>query len=224
MRKKIVAEFVGTFFLVLIGTGSIVLNEKYNGFLGVIGIAIAFGAIVTTMILLFGKTSGAHINPAVTLGFTILGVFPKKDLPTYVTSQLSGAAFASLLIHFFYPSNQNLGNTIPSGSLMESFILETVLTFILMLVILIVSNGYKESGYIPAIAIGLVVFLEANFAGPICGASMNPARTFGPALVSGNLYYLWIYILAPIIGAAAICTLWKNDSRKKIFNKKERLN
>ncbi len=210
MIKKILSEFIGTFSLVLVGTGSIIINEEYNGILGVSGIAISFGLVVTLMILLLGKFSGSHINPAVSVSLAIVGWFQRKKILPYIISQIAGGLTATLLLHSLFPQNINLGNTIPAGSYLESFILEVVLTFILMAVILFSEKFFHHSKYIPALAIGFTVFLEANFAGPICGASMNPARTIAPALISGNLNSLWIYICGPFIGAISMAWLWKN--------------
>lgn len=214
MKRKLLAEFVGTFMLVLVGTGSIVIDQQYNGIFGVTGIAICFGAIVTLMILLLGAISGSHMNPAVSVALSITGHFDKKEIPSYIASQIAGGVSASLLLHLLFPTNINLGNTIPSGSNMESLLLETGLTFFLMLVILVSVKYYGHIKYIPALAIGFTVFLEANFAGPICGASMNPVRTFAPALVSGNLKYMWIYLIGPVVGAASMSFLWRAIYKK----------
>lgn len=210
MIKNLLSEFIGTFALVFVGTGSIIINEEHYGILGVTGIAISFGLIVTMMILLVGKISGSHLNPAVSISLAIVGWFQEKKIIPYIISQIVGGLTASILLHVLFPKNINLGNTIPSGSYFESFVLETVLTFILVAVILFSVKYFHHSKYIPALAIGLTVFLEANFAGPTCGASMNPARTIAPALVSGNLNSLWIYIVGPLLGATSMAWLWKN--------------
>jgi aquaporin Z len=153
------------------------------------------------MIYTFGDVSGAHLNPAVTIGFAAAGRFRWAEVPAYVGAQLTGAFAASGLMAFLFPSHDKLGATLPAGSVMQSFILEGVLTFLLMLVILSVSTGAKEKGITAGIAIGSVIALEAMFAGPICGASMNPARSMAPAIVSGHVEHLWLYLLAPICGA-----------------------
>jgi aquaporin NIP len=199
--NKYIAEVIGTFALVFAGTGAIVINEASGGVVSHVGIALTFGLIVLAMIYTFGDVSGAHLNPAVTIGFAFSKRFPIQSLFPYIVSQCIGAFLASGLLHVLFPENMKLGTTLPSGTAAQSFILELVLTFILMLVILSVSTGANEKGITAGIAIGSVIALEAMFAGPICGASMNPARSLAPALVSGNLQYLWIYILAPIIGA-----------------------
>jgi aquaporin Z len=141
------------------------------------------------------------LNPAVTIGFWAARRFPSQRVVPYVLSQLTGACIASLLLRLLFPTNPSLGATRPAGSPLQSFLLELLLTWILMLVILSVSTGSKEKGVMAGVAVGSVIGLEALFAGPICGASMNPARSFAPALVSLNLHDLWIYVTAPILGA-----------------------
>ena len=213
--KKLAAEFLGTFTLVFAGTGAIVINTVSNGAISHVGIALTFGLVVLAMIYTFGDVSGAHLNPAVTAAFAIAQRFKWRSVPHYIAAQITGAIAASALLRFLFPAHQTLGATLPAGSNMQSFVLEVVLTFILMLVILSVSTGAKEKGITAAIAIGSVIALEAMFAGPICGASMNPARSLSPALVSGNLQHLWIYIAAPVIGAAlavpACCAFRESD-------------
>jgi aquaporin NIP len=193
--KKFLAEVIGTFALVLVGTGAIVVDQHTNGAVTHLGISIAFGLIVTLMIYAFGKVSGAHMNPAVTLAFAVNKNFRWRDVSPYVLAQIIGALLASFSLKLFFPRNELLGTTLPSGSAIQSFFLELLLTFILMLVIFI------SPSKLAAITIGLTVGLEAYFAGPICGASMNPARSIGPALISGHCEFLWLYIFAPIIGA-----------------------
>ena len=201
--NKYLAELLGTYALVFAGTGAIVIDQQTNGSITHVGIAITFGLIVMSMIYTFGDISGAHINPAVSIAFTIAGRFPLKRLPFYLFSQLAGATLASLTLKLLFPANNLLGATLPAGSQGQSFLLEFLLSFFLMLVIINVSTGSKEQGMFAGLAIGSVVGLEAMFAGPICGASMNPARSLGPAIVSGHLTSLWIYLLAPTIGAIA---------------------
>jgi aquaporin NIP len=203
MIKRFCAEFLGTFALVFAGTGAIVINEVGNGAITHVGIALTFGLIVLAMIYTVGDISGAHLNPAVTFGFWAARRLPARDVLPYIASQIAGAIFASVLLRFLFPENELLGATLPAGSESQSFILETVLTFFLMLTILNVSTGAKEKGVTAGIAIGAVIALEAMFAGPICGASMNPARSLAPALVSGHFEHLWIYLVAPPLGAAA---------------------
>lgn len=202
MKRKLFAEFFGTFTLVLAGTGAVIINQVTDGTITHVGIALTFGLVVLAMIYAIGDVSGAHINPAVTMGFWLAGRLPGGMVLPYVTVQVIGAIAASLLLRWLFPSNTLVGTTLPHGPAYQSFVLEISLTLILMLVILSVSTGAKEKGITAGIAVGSVIGLEAMFAGPITGASMNPARSIGPALVSGHLSYLWLYILAPLIGAA----------------------
>jgi len=201
--KKLVAECIGTFALVFAGTGAIVINDVSGGAITHAGIALTFGLIVLAMIYTFGDISGAHLNPAVTLGFWAARRLPARDVTPYLTSQGIGAVVASGVLRFLFPQNQTLGATLPAGSEAQSFVLEIILTFLLMLTILNVSTGAKEKGITAGIAVGAVIGLEAMFAGPICGASMNPARSLAPAIVSGHFEHLWIYLIAPPIGACA---------------------
>ena len=194
--------------MVFAGTGAIVINQHSGGVIGHAGIAMVFGLIVLAMIYTFGDISGAHLNPAVTLGFAAAGRFPFKEVPIYITAQLAGAFAASFTLKFLFPENLTLGATLPTGSVSQSFILEVILTTILMLVILSVSTGSKEKGITAGIAIGAVVALEAMFAGPVCGASMNPARSLAPAIVSGHFQHLWLYLVATILGALIAVPLW----------------
>jgi aquaporin Z len=201
--KKYVSEFLGTFGLVFAGTGAIIINQVSNGAITHVGVALTFGLIVLAMIYTFGDVSGAHLNPAVTLGFWIARRLEGALVLPYIASQCAGAFCASGLLRLLFPTNELLGATMPAGSEMQSFILEFVLTFFLMLVILNVSTGAKEKGVTAGIAIGSVIALEAMFAGPISGASMNPARSLAPAFVSGHLEHLWLYLAAPVLGAIA---------------------
>lgn len=201
LMKSLFAEFLGTAALVFAGTGAIVINDVSGGVIGHAGIAITFGLIVLAMIYTFGDISGAHLNPAVTLAFCVAGRFDTARVLPYVVAQITGAIAASLILRVLFPAHPTLGATLPAGTLSQSFILEIILTFILMLVILSVSTGAKEKGITAGIAIGAVVALEAMFAGPICGASMNPARSLAPAIVSGNKIALWLYLTAPVLGA-----------------------
>ncbi|MGB5025169.1 MAG: aquaporin [Saprospiraceae bacterium] len=209
MNSKLVSEFIGTFALVFCGTGAIIINEQTNGQVTHVGISMVFGLIVLAMIYTFGNSSGAHLNPAVSIGFVFANQFQSKYLIPYIVSQISGAILASLTLHFLFPDNLKLGETIPTGSQFQSFILEFILSFILMLVILRVSHGSKETGTLAGIAIGATVGLEALFAGPISGASMNPARSLAPAIISGNLNTLWIYLLAPLVGTIGAAYMFR---------------
>lgn len=199
--KKFTAEFLGTFALVFAGTGAIVINGVSGGTIGHQGIALTFGLIVLAMIYCLGDISGAHLNPAVTVAFVAARRFPWRMVPGYMAAQVLGALAASGLLRVLFPTSDTLGATLPAGAESQSFILEIVLTALLMLVILNVSTGAKEKGITAGIAVGAVIALEAMFAGPICGASMNPARSLAPALVSGHFEHLWLYLFAPVLGA-----------------------
>ena len=201
--KRLCAEFIGTFALVFAGTGAIVINDVSNGAVTHVGIALTFGLVVLAMIYAVGDISGAHLNPAVTSAFWLAGRLPGAVVLPYIVSQCLGAFVASGTLHFLFSSHTTLGTTLPAGSDAQSFVLEFILTFLLMFVILNVSSGAKEKGITAGIAVGAVIGLEAMFAGRISGASMNPARSLAPAIVSGNIQHLWIYLVAPLLGAAA---------------------
>ncbi len=201
LLKKLNAEFIGTFALVFAGTGAVVINDVSGGSITHAGIALTFGLVVLAMIYAVGDISGAHFNPAVTSAFWLAGRLPAGLVLPYITSQVLGALVASVVLHFLFPTHATLGTTLPAGPDTQSFILELILTGILMFVILNVSTGAKEKGITAGIAVGAVIGLEAMFAGPICGASMNPARSLAPAIVSGHLEHLWIYLTAPFTGA-----------------------
>ena len=203
MAKKLTAECLGTFALVFAGTGAIIIDESTGGGVSHVGIALTFGLIVLAMIYTLGDISGAHINPAVTIGFWFSGRFAGHDVLPYVASQCAGAFAASGILRFLFPQNRLLGTTLPAGPPLQSFVLEFLLTAILMFVILGVSTGSREKGITAGIVVGSVIALEAMFAGPICGASMNPARSLAPAVVSTHLQNLWIYLAAPVAGAFA---------------------
>lgn len=207
--KKYIAEVLGTFCLIFCGTGAIVVHQETGGAVTHVGICIVWGLIVTGMIYAFGNISGAHINPAVTLCFWVAGLFPGKEILPYVISQAIGAFLATTLLMLMFPNNEGLGGTYPTGSDMQSFVMELVLTFMLMLVILFTSQGAKEVGVLAGIAIGGIVLLEALFAGPISGASMNPVRSLAPALLSGKMSSVWVYLSAPTIGALLATFTWK---------------
>ncbi|CAN5289973.1 hypothetical protein BH09BAC5_BH09BAC5_14320 [soil metagenome] len=207
--KKYFAEFIGTFAMVFCGTGAIVINQDTQGVITQVGIAATFGLIVAAMIYALGNISGAHINPSVTFGFWIAGTFPGREILPYVIAQIAGACLASGILKIMFPANEFLGSTNPLHSEMQSWILELILMFMLMLVILFVAHGSKEQGMFAGIAIGSVVMLEAMFAGPISGASMNPARSLAPAIFSGHLEHLWIYLTAPFAGSIIAVGAWK---------------
>jgi aquaporin Z len=199
--KTYIAELFGTFALVFAGTGAIVINDVTGGSVTHVGVSLTFGLIVTAMVYTVGNVSGAHLNPAVTFGFWVAGRFPSGKLLPYVISQCAGAFFASAVLRLLFPQHATLGATIPAGPIFQSFGLEIILSSLLMFVILNVSVGAKETGVMAGVAIGAVVGLEALFAGPITGASMNPARSLAPAVVSGHLQPIWIYLVAPFLGA-----------------------
>jgi aquaporin NIP len=205
--RRLTAEMFGAFALVFSGTGAIVINDISKGAVSHVGVALTFGLVVLALIYALGDVSGAHLNPAVTLGFFLAGRFPVRWSGLYVLSQCAGALLASLLLRLLFPDQPTLGATQPSGPALQSFVLEVVLTLLLMLVILSVSTGAKEKGVMAGVAVGSVIALEALFAGPICGASMNPARSLAPALVSFHFDHLWIYLSAPLIGAGLAAPL-----------------
>lgn len=215
MLQKSVSEIVGTFALVFCGTGAIVIDQVTGGAVSHVGVAVTFGLVVMSMIYGLGEISGAHLNPAVSIAFTLAGRLPLKALAPYIASQMAGAFLASLALKWMFPTNELLGTTLPAGSPWQSWVLEFLLTFFLMLVIINVSTGSKEKGLFAGIAIGSVILLEAMFAGPVSGASMNPARSLAPALMSGHLQHLWVYLTAPIIGGATAIPLWKYLNAKK---------
>jgi aquaporin NIP len=200
--KKYAAEFVGTFGLVFAGTGAIVVDEVSHGAITHVGVALIFGLVVLVMIYTLGDISGAHINPAVTAGFWLARRLPGREVVPYIASQGAGAVAASATLRILFPENRLLGATLPSGSAAQSFVLELLLTAFLMFVILGVSTGARDKGITAGIVVGSVIALEAMFAGTITGASMNPARSLGPAVVSGQLASFWIYVAGPVLGAA----------------------
>ena len=213
--KKYISEFIGTFSLIFCGTGAMTINEVTGGDVTHVGIGLTWGLIVVAMIYAFGDISGAHFNPAVTIAFAYAKKFAWKEVPKYIIAQILGAFVASFVLLFLFPESKFLGSTIPSIDVGRAFVLELLLTFFLMITIINVSTGSKEIGVIAGIAIGGVVTLEALFAGPITNASMNPARSFAPNIISGNIDGLWLYMVAPILGAllaVASCKLVKDEN------------
>jgi aquaporin Z len=214
--KKYFAEIIGTFAMIFCGCGAMAINEITGGAITHPGVAITWGLIVMAMIYAFGDISGAHFNPAVTIGFAYAKKFPWREVPKYFASQFIGALLACVILWILFPTSETLGSSIPADGFesYKAFILEMILTFFLMVVIINVSTGSKEIGTMAAIAVGGVILLEAMFAGPMTKASMNPVRSLAPALVSGNLQYLWLYLIAPIVGALLAiktCKLVKED-------------
>lgn len=201
--RPLAAEVFGTFVLVFAGTGAIVVDRASGGAVTHVGIALTFGLVVLALIYAIGDVSGCHLNPAVTLGLFAARRVAGRVVVPYILAQCTGAVLASLVLRLLFPADTTLGATEPAGGAVQSFVLEFLLSLILMFVILSVSAGADKSGQFAGVAIGSVIALEAMFAGPISGASMNPARSLGPALVSMRLEHLWLYLLAPILGAVA---------------------
>ena len=195
------AELLATYCLVFAGCGAMVINEVSEGTISHAGIALTFGLIVLAMIYTVGDVSGAHLNPAVTLGFWVAGRFPLSRVAPFILVQCLGAIAASATLWLMFPGQQSQGATLPAAGWLQTFVLEFILTAMLMFVILNVSTGAKEKGITAGVVVGAVIALEAMFAGPITGASMNPARSLGPAIFSGHMKELPIYIIAPILGA-----------------------
>ncbi|MFZ4573550.1 MAG: MIP/aquaporin family protein [Phycisphaerales bacterium] len=198
--RKLFAECVGTFFLVFFGAGAIIVNERSGGAITHPGISIVFGLVVMVMIFAFGGVSGAHMNPAVTAALAAARKFPSRDVVGYVAAQLIGATLASFCHTLIFPDAGTLGGTLPAGPWWQSFVLETILTFALVMVVL-ASEHRERSAPSTAVAVGGLIALEALFAGPVSGASMNPARSLGPAIASMNPQWLWMYLVAPTLGA-----------------------
>ena len=208
--REFLAEFIGTFVLIFAGTGAVMVNQLSNGAVTHLGISIVFGAVVTALIYSLGHISGAHFNPAVTLAFWTSGFFRRRLVIPYILAQVLGAITASWLLRVSLGAVGNLGATTPrNGDWLQSLVLETVLTFILMLVIF--GSGLDRRGHIgfAGISIGLTVALEAACMGPITGASMNPVRSLAPALVGGNLQHQWLYWVAPILGAQLAVVVYR---------------
>lgn len=200
---KLAAEFVGAFGLVFAGTGAVVIDTASDGTIGHVGISLTFGLIIMVMIYATGHISGAHFNPAVTLAFAVGRHFPWQLVPQYWAAQILGGVMASLILRGLFGDVAHLGTTLPRGSARQSFLLELVLTFLLMFVITSVATDVRAVGQAAAIAIGGTIGLEALFAGPISGASMNPARSLAPAIVSGTWSHQWLYVAGPALGAVA---------------------
>jgi MIP family channel proteins len=203
LARRAAAEGFATFTLVFAGCGAAVSNARYHGALGTVGIALVFGLVIMTMVYATGHLSGAHINPAVTIAFTLTRHFPGRDAMAYVAAQLAGAtAGALLLLAVWSDRPAHLGATVPSVPVGSAVVYEIVLTAFLMFVIMAVATDTRAVGAAAAIAIGGTVGLDALFGGPVTGASMNPARSFGPALAAGEWHLFWVYLVGPVAGAA----------------------
>ncbi len=199
--RRAFAELVGTYVLVVAGCGAIMVDAQ-TGALGHVGVALTFGLAILSMIAAAGHISGAHYNPAVTIAFALTRHLPSRDVVFYIAAQLSGALLGAMTLRLLIGDIAQLGATLPSGGAAQAFGLEVLLTAVLMYVIIAVATDTRAVGAPAAIAIGLTVMLGALWGGPLSGASMNPARSLGPALVAGALGEQWIYVLAPVIGAA----------------------
>jgi aquaporin Z len=195
-------EFLGTFALLFAGTGAVVINDASGGSITQVGIAITFGLIVMTMIYAVGDLSGAHLNPAVSVGFWLSGQLSLRTAVGYVVAQVAGGISASAMLRAVFPEHTTLGATLPNLAPFGAFAFEVLLTFFLMFVIIHVSVGAKEKGLMAGVAVGGMVCLSAMYGGPATGASMNPARSLAPALVAGQWRGWWIYVTAPFIGSA----------------------
>ena len=205
--RSLVAEAIGTFALVFAGCGAIMVDQTTHA-LGHVGVAISFGLVIMAMIYAVGHISGAHFNPAVTLGFAVTRRFPATRVPAYWAAQLAGALAAALVLRASLGDVAHVGATLPSGSDGQAFLWEGVLTFFLMFVIIAVATDVRAVGEAAAIAIGGTVGLDAMFGGPITGASMNPARSLGPAIAAGDYTSIWVYLAAPVLGAVLAAVMY----------------
>jgi MIP family channel proteins len=202
LARRAAAEALAAFALVFAGCGAVVADARYDGTLGTVGIGLVFGLVIMAMVYATGHLSGAHINPAVTIAFTLTRHFPGRDAAAYVAAQLAGATAGALLLLAVWPDQPgHLGATVPSVGAGSAFVYELVLTAFLMFVIMAVATDTRAVGAAAAVAIGGTVGLDALFGGPVTGASMNPARSFGPALVASEWSDFWLYVLGPLAGA-----------------------
>ena len=203
LTRRAAAEAIAAFALVFAGCGAVVADARYDGALGTVGIALVFGLIIMVMVYATGHLSGAHINPAVTIAFTLTRHFPAREAAAYVVAQLAGATAGALtLLAVWTDKPASLGATTPSVGAGSALVYELILTAFLMFVIIAVATDTRAVGAAAAIAIGGTVGLDALFGGPVTGASMNPARSFGPALASGEWQDFWVYVAGPVVGAA----------------------
>jgi MIP family channel proteins len=201
--RALAAELFGTFCLVFAGTGAMIVNDTHGGAVTHVGIALTFGLVVLAMIYAVGDVSGCHLNPAVTAGFAVTRRFAWGRVGPYLLAQCAGAVLASGVLRLMFPEHPTLGATLPAGTAAQSWAMEFLLTLMLMVVVLSVATGAQEKGLLAGVAVGAVIALEALFGGPVSGASMNPARSLAPAIVSGRLDHLWVYLTAPLAGALA---------------------
>jgi MIP family channel proteins len=208
LARSLLAEAIGTFALVFAGCGAIMVDAKTHA-LGHVGVAISFGLVIMVMIYAVGHISGAHFNPAVTLAFATSRHFPALRVPAYWAAQLAGALTAALILRGSLGDVAHVGATLPSGSDGQALLWEGVLTFFLMFVIIAVATDTRAVGEAAAVAIGGTVGLDAMFGGPITGASMNPARSLGPAIAAGHLTSVWVYLTAPFLGAVAAAAAYR---------------
>ena len=213
--KKYVAELLGTFILIFCAAGSASVNEITNGSLTLLGCALVSGLIIMSLIYALGNISGAHLNPAVTIGFALNKNFNWNLVLPYILCQSIGGIAAGMLLKFLLPGSLLLGSTLPVAGVMQSFILELITTFILMFVILHVATGSKEQGMYAGIAIGSVIVANILFTGPISGGSMNPVRSLAPAFATNNFNHLWIYMIAPVSGSILAVLCYRYFKEKK---------
>jgi aquaporin Z len=207
--RRLLAELLGTFMLTLVAAGGPVIAAAASASVDAPALVVAPGLLVMALIYTLGPLSGAHFNPAVTLAFTLRNNFPWRRLPGYWLAQLLGAVLAALLLRWLYGSVGHLGATLPHHGTTASLTMEAILTFLLITVILATATGHRSVGHNAALAVGATIALDGLFAAPISGASMNPARSFGPALVGGYLDTYWIYVAGPLAGALlAVGTAW----------------
>jgi MIP family channel proteins len=198
---RLLAEAVGTFMLVVIGPGAAAVNLHTQGAVSHVGVALSFAFVILAGVYALGHISGAHFNPAVTAGFWLSGRFPRRDVVPYALAQLSGATAGALLLRFLLGADAQAAATVPSVPLFSAFVVEIVLTFFLMLVIMAVATDHRVASPAAGLAVGLTVGFDAMMGGPLTGASMNPARTFGPAIATGVWTGHWLYWLGPLVGA-----------------------
>ncbi len=210
LAHRAAAEGLAAFALVFAGCGAIVADDRYRGTLGAVGVSLVFGLIIMAMVYATGHLSGAHINPAVTIAFVLSRHFRARDALAYVAAQLAGATAGALLLLAVWTSKPaNLGATVPTVGAGSALVYEAVLTAILMFVIMAVATDTRAVGAGAAIAIGGAVGLDALFGGAVTGASMNPARSLGPALASGTWTDFWVYVVGPIGGAGIGALLYQ---------------